>query len=83
MEYINIHKAKTHLSQLVDKAAAGEVFVIAKSGKPMVKVVPLGDLPAPARKNRLGFMVGQPHIPTLEEFNAIAAEDIENMFHEE
>ena len=41
MRRINIHEAKTHLSRLVEEAARGEAFVIAKAGKPMVKVVPL------------------------------------------
>ena len=39
---VNIHDAKTQLSKLVDQAAQGEAFIIAKAGKPMVKVVPLG-----------------------------------------
>jgi prevent-host-death family protein len=38
---INIYEAKTHLSALVEKAAHGEEFVIAKAGKPMAKLVPL------------------------------------------
>jgi prevent-host-death family protein len=38
---VNIHEAKTHLSRLIDCAAKGEPFIIAKAGKPMVKVVPL------------------------------------------
>lgn len=83
MEFFNIHKAKTHLSQLVDKAAEGEVFVIAKSGKPLVKVVPLGELPAEPKKKRLGFMLGHQHVPSLEEFNSIAEDDIDKMFSQE
>jgi prevent-host-death family protein len=43
MRQINIHAAKTHLSALVEKAAAGEPFIIAKAGKPMVKVVPFAE----------------------------------------
>jgi prevent-host-death family protein len=39
---VNIHQAKTHLSKLVDRAAAGEEIVIAKAGKPVAKLVPLG-----------------------------------------
>ncbi len=39
---VNIHDAKTQLSRLVEKAAKGEAFIIAKAGKPMVKVIPLG-----------------------------------------
>jgi prevent-host-death family protein len=38
MKTVNIHDAKTHLSKLIDAAAKGEPFIIAKAGKPMVKV---------------------------------------------
>ena len=46
MQTINIHEAKTHLSRLVEDAAHGNSFIIAKAGKPMVKVVPLADAEA-------------------------------------
>lgn len=38
---VNIYDAKTHLSELVDRAAAGEEIVIAKAGQPMARLVPL------------------------------------------
>jgi prevent-host-death family protein len=41
---VHIHEAKTHLSRLLDRAAKGEPFIIAKAGKPLVKVVPLGGI---------------------------------------
>ncbi|MBA2450912.1 MAG: type II toxin-antitoxin system Phd/YefM family antitoxin [Chloroflexi bacterium] len=41
MKPVNIHEAKTHLSRLVERAAAGEEIIIAKSGKPMARLVPL------------------------------------------
>ena len=54
---VNIHEAKTHLSRLVEDAAHGKPFIIAKAGKPMVKVIPfMADNQGPER--RLGFMVG-------------------------
>jgi prevent-host-death family protein len=53
---VNIHEAKTHLSRLVDQAAKGREFVIAKAGKPMVRVVPLEP---PGKARTLGFLVGQ------------------------
>ena len=37
---VNIHDAKTHLSRLVDRAAAGEEITIARAGKPVAKLVP-------------------------------------------
>ena len=40
-ETVNLYEAKTHLSDLVDRAAAGEEIVIAKSGKPLARLVPL------------------------------------------
>jgi prevent-host-death family protein len=39
-ETLNIYEAKTHLSALVEKAAAGEEIIIAKAGKPIAKLVP-------------------------------------------
>ncbi len=53
---VNIRDAKTHLSRLVEQAARGHEFVIAKAGKHMVCVVPIE---APPTKRRLGTMAGQ------------------------
>jgi prevent-host-death family protein len=56
MKTLNIQAAKTHLSRLVEEAVAGDDIVIAKAGKPMVKLVPIG----PRREPRkLGFMKGK------------------------
>ncbi|HTD28368.1 MAG TPA: type II toxin-antitoxin system prevent-host-death family antitoxin, partial [Xanthomonadaceae bacterium] len=52
MQTFNIHEAKTQLSRLVEQAAKGESFVIAKAGKPMVKVTALG-APSAGRCKRL------------------------------
>ena len=52
----NIHEAKTHLSRLVEQAAKGREFVIAKAGKPMVRLVPLEPQPT---VRTLGFLAGQ------------------------
>lgn len=40
---LNLYEAKTSLSELVDRAAAGEEIVIAKAGRPLAKLVPLGN----------------------------------------
>lgn len=42
MRTINIHEAKTHLSRLVEDAAAGEEIILAKAGRPLARLVPLG-----------------------------------------
>lgn len=38
---VNVYEAKTHLSQLIDRALAGEDVVIARNGRPMVRLVPV------------------------------------------
>jgi prevent-host-death family protein len=78
METINIHEAKTHLSRLVEKAAAGESFIIAKAGKPMVQVTALASPAAPGHR-KLGFLKGQFNVP--DDFKAFAREEIEEMFY--
>jgi len=40
MKTVNIHAAKTHLSRLLEEAAAGEEIIIAKAGKPVARLVP-------------------------------------------
>ena len=77
MRTVNMHEAKTQLSRLVADAAAGEPFVIARAGKPLVKVIAV-DAPASGTKSRLGFMEGQFTIP--EDFDRIGAAEIEAMF---
>jgi len=77
MRKINIHEARTHLSRLVDEAAAGEAFVIAKAGKPMVKVVALGS--ASRRKSRrLDFLKGQITVP--DDFDRMGEGEIAGPF---
>ncbi len=74
---VNIHEAKMHLSRLVEAAAKGESFIIAKAGKPMVKVVALdgaGEKPA----SRLGFMAGKLAVP--DDFDSMGKADIETLF---
>ena len=79
MRTVNIHEAKTHLSRLVDRAAKGEPFIIAKAGKPLVKVVPL-EAPPEREIKRLGFM---PDIKVPDDFDTMFAEKIEKMFYGE
>jgi len=40
-ETLNLYEAKSHLSELVERAASGEEIIIAKAGKPMARLVPL------------------------------------------
>jgi prevent-host-death family protein len=77
VETVNIHQAKTHLSRLVDQVAKGEPFVIAKAGKPMVKVVAL-DAPTAAQVRRIGFLSGEIVVP--QDFDQMGSEAIANLF---
>jgi prevent-host-death family protein len=77
MKTVNIHEAKTHLSKLVEAASRGEPFVIAKAGKPVVKVTPLG-APTGSQVRRLGFMAGQISVP--DDFDQMGHEEIERIF---
>ena len=74
MKTINIHEAKTHLSKLVEAAAKGEAFVIAKSGRPMVKVTMLEG----QAQMRLGFLAGKGTVPL--DFDEMSADEIAHMF---
>jgi prevent-host-death family protein len=77
MRTFNIHEAKTQLSRLIDQAAKGESFIIAKAGKPLVKVTPIG-APTGAEVRRLGFMSGQISVP--DDFDLMGSAEIEQMF---
>ena len=78
METVNIHEAKTHLSRLVEKAAKGESFIIAKAGKPMVKVTPIEEAPKKPVQ-RIGFMEGEGVIP--DDIKTPFKDDIEDIFY--
>ncbi|MCL2759890.1 MAG: hypothetical protein FWD22_06720 [Treponema sp.] len=76
MVQYNIHSAKTHLSALIEKAAIGQIFAIAKAGKPMVKVIPY--MQQTENQQRIGFLKGQFKIP--DDFNTMGQEEIIKMF---
>ena len=74
---VNIHAAKTNLSRLVEEAANGSPFIIAKAGKPMVKVTAIRKKDSAA--HRLGFMTGRIQVP--DDFDTMGAETIEQLFY--
>jgi prevent-host-death family protein len=77
MKTVNIHEAKTQLSKLIEEASKGEAFVIAKAGKPIVKVTALCS-PTGPQVRRLGFMMGQISVP--DDFDCMGKEEIERIF---
>ena len=74
MRTVDILQARTQLSRLVEQAANGEPFVIAKAGKPLVKVTAL-HAPEPKQPRRLGFMAGQIAVP--DDFDRMGWREIE------
>lgn len=78
LKTVNIHEAKTHLSRLIEQAVKGKPFIIAKAGKPLVKVVPLEE--RETIKERLGFMRGEIIIP--DDFDRMGSKEIEDLFGE-
>jgi prevent-host-death family protein len=77
MRTVNIHQAKTHLSRLIEQALQGEPFIIAKAGKPVVKVTAI-DAPAETAVHRTGFLTGQISVP--DDFDQIASDEIAQLF---
>jgi prevent-host-death family protein len=80
MQTVNIHEAKTHLSMLIEQAANGDSFIIAKAGKPMVKVTALS-APVGKQMRRIGFMAGQISVP--KNFDRMYSKEIEQLFGSE
>ena len=80
MRTYNMHEAKTHLSRLVREAVNGDPFIIARSGKPLVKVVPVS-APEPDAMRRTGFMRGRISVP--DDFDIMGCAEIEAMFGRE
>ena len=72
-----MHEAKSRLSQLVDKAAKGEPFIIARAGKPVARVTAI-DSPDATLQKRTGFLAGQFKVP--EDFDRMGEAEIAEMF---
>lgn len=75
MKTINIHAAKTHLSRLVDEAAAGEEIIIARAGRAVARLAPL----VKGKRRKPGQMRGR--IRISKDFDAPLAEEELALFH--
>jgi prevent-host-death family protein len=75
MPTVNIHDAKTQFSRLIERVGAGEEIIIAKSGKPVARLVRFHER---AARRKLGLMAGQFSVP--DDFDSIGAGDIERLF---
>jgi prevent-host-death family protein len=79
METVNIHDAKTHLSKLIERVVKGESIIIAKAGKPLVKLTAI-EPAEPKPVNRVGFMKGQLTVPDDFDIKAFGRDEIDAMF---
>jgi prevent-host-death family protein len=78
MSTVNIHEAKTNLSRLIERALAGEAVVIARAGKPLVRMVPI-EADAPAPKRRIGFLKGRITVP--DDIKTPYRDEMEGLFY--
>ncbi|MDP1875884.1 type II toxin-antitoxin system Phd/YefM family antitoxin [Phenylobacterium sp.] len=76
MPTVNIHEAKTHLSRLIEGAVQGESFIIAKAGKPLVRVTAISA--TDGLKSPIGFMKGRISVP--DDFDELGREEIAGLF---
>ena len=76
MDLLNVHYAKTHLSRLLDRVAAGEEIVLGKHGKPIAKLVPIQQA-----TRRPGRLKGK--IKIIADFDAPLPEDVAAAFRGE
>ena len=77
METVDIHEAKTHLSRLLEQAARGDSVIIARAGKPIARMVPIGPAER-APQQRTSFMAGHRRVPAG--FDRMGASKIEALF---
>ncbi|MDE2847454.1 MAG: type II toxin-antitoxin system prevent-host-death family antitoxin [Gemmatimonadota bacterium] len=82
MRIVNMHEAKTRLSMLVRDAEHGEPFIIARAGKPVVKVISV-NAPDPGTgvTHRIGFLDGQFTVP--DDFDHMGSAEIKKIFENE
>ena len=80
MRSYNMHEAKTHLSRLVRRAVDGEPFIIARAGKPLVRVAAVEDEEGGTAR-RLGFLSG--HMTLPPDFDRMGRKKIEASFEGE
>ena len=76
---VNTHEAKTHLSRLLDDAVAGEDIIVARDGKPMVRLVPVEPRngPRPLGSAKGQFTINEGFYDSLEDMFEVLNEDAE------
>ena len=77
MKQLNVYEAKTRFSQLLENVVHGESYLIAKSGKPVARLVPL-NTPSGSNRFQLGCMAGE--ITVADDFDAPLPVDLLDLF---
>jgi prevent-host-death family protein len=72
---VNVHEAKTHLSRLLERVHAGEEIILAKSGKPYARLLPIREEPLSRRPGRLTGRIGEAFFEPLPEEELSAWDD--------
>ena len=81
MRKVNILESETHLVRLAEEAGAGETIILAKSGRPLAKLVPFDDVATVKQPRQLGFLKGKFNVP--EDFDTMFEDEIVKMFEGE
>lgn len=76
MSIVNIHEAKTHLSQIVNQVLMGEEVIIARGGKPLIKLIPYEEEPTQRKGGQFKGL-----IQIGEDFDAPLPTEILKYFH--
>jgi prevent-host-death family protein len=74
---VNVHEAKTHFSKLMERVHAGEEIIVAKAGKPYMRMVPLEAEVAPKRKRTPGGWEALKEIPDSVWFEPMSDEELD------
>jgi prevent-host-death family protein len=75
MKTVNIHEAKTHLSRLAEEVAGGEEIIVAKAGRPIMKLIPIAKK---NKKRKIGLLRGKIHI--AKDFDAPLPDELLDAF---
>lgn len=76
--FVNIHEAKTHFSKLINQALEGDEVIIAKGGKPVIRLVPYVDEPGVRQGGQFRGVLS-----ISEDFNEPLPDDLLKLFHED
>jgi len=83
MTLVSVREARASFSRLIDRAVAGEEVIITRSGRPVVRLAPVGREPQPAEagKRPLGLLKGEFEIPDSALFDPLPEEFLDSFYN--